>query len=205
MLLWARFGDDARTVDAGKLTYTRHDGVEATAYFINIASFGVSGLVDKLVNNSSKALGGKASFLLGVGKAALRYKNQPVRLTIDGGTPFERTLYNGVVANARYFGGGMKVAPDAIMGDGLFDVVVMGDLGTVELARGLPKLYRGEHLSSGNRKIEVHRAKVVVAEPAADNEVLIDMDGEQPGRLPATFEILPGVLKVCVGRNPQLT
>ncbi len=197
-------GDESHLVDAGKLVYTAHDGTEASAYFINIASFGVSGLVDKIVNNSSKVLGGKASFLLGVAKAALRYKNQPVRLRLDDGEPFERRLYNGVVANARYFGGGMKVAPDAVMDDGLFDVIVMGDMGTIELARGLPKLYRGDHLKSGSSRIEVFRAKVVRAEPVGHTEVLIDMDGEQPGRLPARFQILPGALKVCVGPGAQM-
>ncbi len=198
-------GDVSRQVDVGRLTYTTDDGGEAAAYFINIASFGVSGLVDKLVNNSSKALGGKASFLIGVAKAALRYRNQSVRLRLDDGEPFTRTLYNGVVANARYFGGGMKVAPDADMTDGLFDVVVMGDLGTVDLARGLPRIYRGDHLKRGDPRIECHRAKVVVAEPTVpDAKVLIDMDGEQPGHLPARFELVPGALRICVGPESQL-
>ncbi len=186
------------TCDLGRLTYTAGDGSTAERLFVNIASFGVSGLVDKLVNTSSKALGGKASFLIGVGRAAIRYKNQRVRLTLDAGEPFERTLYNGVVANARFFGGGMKVAPDADPTDGLFDVVVMGDLGTLDLARGLPKLYAGDHL--GLPKIELHRARRVYAEPVdPEDEVLIDMDGEQPGRLPATFDLLPGALRLCVG------
>lgn len=198
-------GDESRRVDAGRMTYVAHSGAEEAAYFVNIASFGVAGLVDKIVNTSSKALGGKASFLLGVAKAALRYRNQPVTLRLDDGEPFTRTLYNGVVANARYFGGGMKVAPDAEMNDGLFDVVVMGDLGTVELARGLPKLYRGDHVKMGNPRIEVHRARVVHAEPAEGGlEVLIDMDGEQPGRLPARFEIVAGALRVCVGPHAQI-
>ncbi len=141
---------------------------------------------------------------LGVGRAAVRYRNQPVRIRIDGANPFQRTLYNGVVANARYFGGGMKLAPDADMTDGRFDVVVMGDLGTIDLARGLPKLYRGEHIGT-SRKIEVFHAKSVQAEPVdPSQEVLIDLDGEQPGRLPARFDIVPAALRVCVGPHPEL-
>ncbi len=198
-------GEESRRVDVGKLVYTAHHGGEETSYFINIASFGVSGLVDRYVNASSKALGGKTSFLLGVAKAAVRYRNQSVRLRLDDGPAMERTLYNGVIANGRYFGGGMKVAPDALMNDGAFDVVLMGDLGMVELARGLPKLYRGDHLKMGSSRIEVYRAKVVHAEPVTPGmEVLIDMDGEQPGRLPARFELISGALRVAVGPRSQV-
>ncbi|MEZ4467107.1 MAG: hypothetical protein R3F43_22325 [bacterium] len=102
-----------------------------------------------------------------------------MRLALDGGEPLLRTVNNVVVANARYFGGGMKVAPDADMSDGLFDVVLIGDLGTVELARGMGAVYRGEHI--GRRGIEVFQAREVVAEAVdADAEVLIDMDGDSP-------------------------
>lgn len=187
-----------RLVDAGHLRYVTHAGEVAEDFFINIASFGISGLVDKLVNQSSKALGGKASFLLGTARAALRYKNQAIRLQLDGGEPLLRTVNNVVVANACYFGGGMKVAPEADMGDGLFDVVIIGDLGTLELARGLGKVYRGEHI--GSRGIEHFRATTVHAEPADPGaEILIDMDGEQPGRLPATFTLRRAALNLCFG------
>ena len=189
-----------RTADVGRLTYTGHDGGQRQAYFINICSFGMSGLVDKIVNESSKVLGGKMSFLLGVGRASLQYRNQPVRLRLDDGTPLARTVNNVAVANAKYYGGGMKIAPGADFGDGFFDVVVVGDLGAVEMAAGLKRIYDGTHLDAGNPKIEVFRARKVEAEPAAPGQVvLIDMDGEQPGRLPAAFEVLPGALQVVVG------
>lgn len=187
-----------RVVDAGHLRYTAHDGSTAEDFFINVASFGISGLVDQIVNQSSKALGGKLSFMLGTLRAALRYKNQPIRLTLDGGEPLLRTINSVMVANARYVGGGMKVAPGADMHDGRFDVVIIGDLGTWDLARGMGKVYRGEHL--GDKGIEHFHATTVYAEPVeADAEVLIDMDGEQPGRLPAHFSLRPGALKLCFG------
>jgi len=198
-------GHDPQLVDAGRLTYVGHDGQEATAYFLNIASFGISGLVDKVVNESSKALGGKLSFLMGVARATFKYRNQMCRVVLDPGTaderPFEQALYNGVVANARYFGGGMKVAPTAEMGDGRFDVILMGDMGLMDVIAGTGAIYKGAHLDRD--KIEHHYARVVRAEPLNDEEVLIDMDGEQPGRLPATFEILPGVVSLCRGPNPE--
>lgn len=196
-------GRDVRRVDAGKLEYTAHDGSIESSYFINIASFGIGGLVDKLVNNSSKALGGKISFLWGTARAAIRYKNQPVRLVLDDGAPIKRTINNVAIANARYFGGGMKIAPEADMTDGVFDVVVVGDLGTLDMARGMASIYRGEHI--GRKGIESFRARAIHAEPVdPDAEVLIDMDGEQPGRLPATFTIVPSAFSVSVGPDAEL-
>lgn len=195
-------GRDIRRADAGRIEYTTHDGDTESSYFINIASFGIAGLVDKLVNSSSKALGGKVSFLWGTARAAMRYQNQPVRLVLDDGEPLKRTINNVAVANARYFGGGMKIAPEADMTDGRFDVVIVGDLGTVQMARGLSSIYRGEHI--GRSGIEHFRAKTVRAEPATDAAVLIDMDGEQPGRLPATFSIVPGAFNISVGPAAEL-
>lgn len=191
-------GRDVRTVDVGHMTYTRPDGGRDERWFVNIASFGIGGLVDKLVNESSKVLGGRISFLWGVARAAVRYRNQKIRVRIDDGEPQERVVNNFVVANGRYFGGGMYVAPRADMKDGLFDVVVLGDLGALDMARGMPRLYRGEHL--GMKGVEHQRARVVEAEPADDGEaVLIDLDGEQPGRLPASFRIHPGALRLSFG------
>ena len=106
------------------MTYTDHEGNDAIAHFVNIASFGAAGLVDQIVNSSSKALGGRLSFMLGAMRGTLKYKNQGMHLVLDPGSAHEVRLrgrmFNGVIANARYFGGGMKVAPDAKMDDGLF-------------------------------------------------------------------------------------
>lgn len=200
----ALLGGPRRLADVGRLTYTTHAGHTAQAYFINICSFGMSGLVDKIVNESSKALGGKMSFLLGVGRASLQYKNQPVRVRLDDGVALARTVNNVAVANACYYGGGMRIAPNADFGDGLFDVVIVGDLSVLEMARGIRRIYDGTHVDGSNPKIEVHRARRVHAEPALPGQVvLIDMDGEQPGRLPASFELLPGAVRIITGPDPH--
>jgi YegS/Rv2252/BmrU family lipid kinase len=184
----------ARAIDVGRLRYVEDNGKEATRHFINIASFGIGGLVDRYVNRSSKALGGKVSFALATLKAGAKYKNATVRLVLDGGTPREGRVYNVAVANGRYFGGGMKVAPDAALDDGWFDVVTLGDFGFSDLLfRGLD-IYSGKHLK--NPKVTVTRARRVDAEAVDGAEVLLDVDGEAPGRLPASFELLAGALKV---------
>jgi YegS/Rv2252/BmrU family lipid kinase len=182
-----------RPIDIGKLTYVAHDGSTQKRYFINIASFGISGLVDQYVNKSSKTFGGTMTFALATLRAGMKYKNAVVRLTLDG-TPREGKIYNVAVANGRYFGGGMKVAPDAALDDGWFDVITMGDFGFGDLLfRGLD-IYSGKHLK--NPKVSVHRARRVEAVPTDGAEVLLDVDGEQPGRLPATFELVAGGLRL---------
>jgi diacylglycerol kinase (ATP) len=126
--------------------------------------------------------------------AGTKYKNAMVRLTLDGRPPKEGKIYTVAVANGRYFGGGMKVAPDAALDDGWFDVITMGDFGFGDLLlRGLD-VYSGKHVH--NPKVSVARARKVVASASDGAEVLLDVDGEQPGRLPATFELLPGALQV---------
>src|SRR5262249_10250509 len=149
-------------------------------------------VVDKLVNASSKPLGGKVAYAVATMRAGFQYKNPEVRLVLDGGTPRQGKIYNVAVANGRYFGGGMMVAPDAALDDGLFDVVTLGDFDLSDLLlRGLD-IYTGKHLR--NPKVTVERARKVEATPLDGVEVLLDVDGEQPGRLPATFEVLPGAL-----------
>jgi YegS/Rv2252/BmrU family lipid kinase len=183
-----------RPIDIGRLTYVASDGSPAVRHFVNIASFGISGLVDRYVNETTKVLGGTFSFAVATLRAGARYKNAEVRLEIDGKVR-EGRVYTVAIANGRFFGGGMKVAPDAILDDSVFDVVTLGDFGIGDLLlRGLD-IYSGKHIS--NPKVTVERARVVEATPLDPHaEVLLDVDGEQPGRLPARFEILPGGINV---------
>ncbi len=185
----------ARAIDVGRLHYVTDGGAPAVRHFINIASFGIGGMIDRLVNQSSKAFGGKVSFAVATLKAGAKYKNATVRLTLDDGPAKEGKIYNVAVANGRYFGGGMKVAPDAALDDGWFDVITLGDFGFADLLfRGLD-IYSGKHLK--NPKVTVHRARKIEATPVdGAAEVLLDVDGEAPGRLPAKFELLAGALNV---------
>ena len=99
------------------------------------------------------------------------------------------------VANGQFFGGGMMIAPDAVLDDGLFDIVILRAAGKLGLIRDIRLLYGGRHRN--HPAITILRGRKVVVEPLGDplaNGALIDIDGESPGRIPATFEILPGAL-----------
>ena len=117
----------ARTIDAGRVTYTDRSGRPATVFFVNIASFGISGLTTELVNRATKSLGGRASFLIGTLRGIVRYRaaDHPVELRLDGEIATADPIALATAANGRWFGGGMHVAPDARPDDGLLDVVVI--------------------------------------------------------------------------------
>ena len=164
---------------------------------MNITSFGLGGLTDRIVNDTPKWLGGKASFFLGTLRAMALYKNAPVRVLVDGKPFIEEPIVNVAIANGRYFGGGMKIAPDADPTDALFDVVALGDLSRVESIGLAAHIYRGSHVRE--RGVHVTRGSEVRAEALVQNaEVLIDMDGETPGRLPLVARIAPSALRIRI-------
>jgi diacylglycerol kinase family enzyme len=117
-----------------------------------------------------------------------------VHVSIDEGRESRLVVTNFCVANARYFGGGMKIAPNAKLDDGLFDVVAVGDLSALAILTKSYRVYLGTHL--GIREVRHTRARHVEARPSAVEEVKLEIDGELAGRLPATFEIVPGALRV---------
>lgn len=185
---------DTRPFDVGRLEFRGHDGAPQVRYFANICSFGVSGLVDEQVNRTSKALGGTASFMWGSLKALARYRDQQVRVTFDDKPLEALSITTLSVANGRYFGGGMKVAPDADVGDGLFDVVIWSGFTLSDFVLRSGSLYSGSHVTSKGTR--VLRARKVVAE--SEERVLIDCDGEQPGTLPCTMTIVPSAIRLKV-------
>lgn len=186
---------EPRPLDLGILELTADDGKPCRRAFLNITSFGLGGLTDRIVNQSPKWMGGTAAFYLGALRAMLAYRNARVVVRVDGEEVHRGPILNVAMANGRYFGGGMMVAPNADPSDGSFDVVVLGDMTRVEALRLTGKIYKGTHLDSP--KVTVKRGSVVEAEPVrADAQVLIDMDGETPGRLPLKARVAAGALRI---------
>jgi YegS/Rv2252/BmrU family lipid kinase len=185
---------DTRPFDVGKLEFVGHDGSAQVRYFGNICSFGVSGLVDEKVNHTTKALGGKVSFMLGSLKALVGYKDAKVDVQFDDRAPELVGVTTLAVANGKFFGGGMKVAPDADVSDGQFDVTIWTGYGLGDFVLKSAGVYSGEHVKwAGTRTL---RCKKMTAKSA--EKVLIDCDGEQPGTLPCTMTILPGAIRLKV-------
>ena len=184
----------ARPIDLGRLSYRDHHGRPSLRYFHNITSLGMGGEVDERVNRTTKVFGGFISFIWATLIALLNYKTKRVRLKIDDTLEQNIIIWHVVVANGKYQGGGMFVAPDATVDDGLFHVTVVGDLSLPEVFWHLPKLYNGKLLEVG--KVSAFEARKVEAD--SDQRVLLDVDGEQLGELPVVVKIVPGALPLIM-------
>lgn len=193
-----------RLLDVGSATFINRRGEHETRYFIGVASFGMSADVIGRVKEAgdsgqiakvSKWLSGRLSFATAMAETAL--KSQPTRVAVQLDEDAERhmTVANLCIANARYFGGGMKIAPQAKLDDGKFDVVSVGDMGAARILANAPRLYIGAHLSIP--EVGHALASKVIARQLNDAEQIeIEIDGELPGYLPATFQILAKALRV---------
>lgn len=180
-----------REIDVGKLSFMSYRGSKETRYFINIAGLGLDGDTVYRVNRTSKALGGFVSFLWGTVVSLILYRNREITVTVDGKLIFDGPVTITAVANGRYFGGGMCIAPLAQMADGLFDIVIMHGLSKTKLLANLPRVYKGTHLDHPNC-ISLRGRKVVLQTETA----LLNLDGEQPGLGPVEAEILPLALRI---------
>jgi diacylglycerol kinase (ATP) len=186
-----------RALDLGMLQLHDAAGRPCWRAFINVASAGISGDVDQRVEQGPKWLGGKLAFLLATLGATLAYRNVPMDIELDGQRWYEGPVRLVAIANGQFFGGGMRVAPGADWGDGLLDVVCIGDMPRSQFLASFPKVYQGTHLS-----LECIRAQqghqVTLRAPRAEQPILVDVDGETPGYLPLRAHVLPRALQLVV-------
>ncbi|MDX2471827.1 MAG: diacylglycerol kinase family lipid kinase [SAR324 cluster bacterium] len=184
-----------RDIDLGKVTYQDFSGNTKERRFINVASFGLSGDVDLAVNKARflKIFGGLAVFFIYTILTRLKYQHPTVAIKFNERTE-ELEILSLAVANGRYFGGGMQVAPKATIDDGLFEVVILKKRSLVDFLLTSPKIYFGKHV--GHPQNEFWQSTELTAE--SESRVVVDIDGEPLGTLPARFEILPKALRIKI-------
>ncbi len=199
-----------RLIDVGRVTFTKGNGEHESRYFLGVASFGMSADVVARVKEGGpewlpakgpKWLIGRVSFGIAMLQATLKMGPTRVVIQLDDDPVRRMTVANLCIANARYFGGGMKIAPAAKLTDGKFDVISIGDLGAARILANAPRLYLGAHLSMD--EVGHALATKIVARPVNDLRIEIEVDGEIPGQLPATFQILPKALRVRCPRHVE--
>ena len=181
-----------RRIDLGRIDFA----AGPSRFFVNIADCGMGGEVAARVNRSTHKRGGvlgSAMFLAASVSTLLSYEPRIARVDVDG-LRIEREVRSVVVANGRYFGGGMHIAPGAELDDGRFDVVIVAETGRTRALTAAPSLYRGRHIT--RREVEVHRARVV--QVSCDGApMLFDVEGEQIGTTPATLTCVSGAISLC--------
>ncbi len=195
---------DTKLIDVGKVTFVDHDDQPAERFFLNVTSFGLAAsIIERVKGNTSlswlpvDSVRGRASFALSTLQEVVAIGATAVRVRVDGKEETTLQTVNFCVANARYFGGGMKIAPAAKINDGFLDVINIGDINTAKIILNAYTLYRGTHLELPEVKDTL--ARRVEARPLnADQEIHIEIDGELPGKLPAVYEVVPAALKLRV-------
>lgn len=198
----AMSGRVTRAVDVARFTYHDRDGQLAEDYFVNILSAGMGGLVDEYVAKSSRRFGGSAAYLGAAVRALVENEVGIVAATLhtdDGVEEVELPTRLIAICNGRFFGGGMEVAPMAVVDDGWLDVVSLGAASKLQFALGNLAVYGGTHLR--NPHVSVHRCRRV--ELTLRNDAIaarfpLDVDGEPLGHLPITVELVPRAIDVFV-------
>lgn len=193
---------ESRRIDVGRVTFRNMEGTLDERFFLNVASSGMGGEVVRRVKGegaswlppaASRLLGGRVSFAAAALQTTLTFSKPTLRIRIDERPAFRLRIANLCIANAQYFGGGMRVAPTAKLNDGLLDVVAIGDLSPLSILANSYRIYLGTHL--GMREVGHTRARRIEASADADGaDVLLEVDGELTGHLPATFEVVPQAL-----------
>ncbi len=195
------FGGHSRTIDIGRATYGQHG--EQSRLFLNIAGCGFDSLVARRINAGRthpvwKHISGVAAYLAAATLELQRLRPARLRLRLDGEL-LDTCALLCAVANAKSYGGGMQVAPDAQLDDGLFDICVIQDASKMEFARAFPGVFRGAHVH--HPRVVMRRARKV--ELWCDRNWPILVDGELIGTAPMTFEIVPRAVEVMANKPAQ--
>ncbi len=198
---------ETRTIDVGKVTFLDLNGNNVERYFLNVSSFGLAASIIKRVKSAKifdwlpvESVRGRANFAASTLREILALDPINIQVRIDDGDEKTLQTINFCIANARYFGGGMMIAPDAKINDGFLDVVNIGDISTAKIILNAYTLYRGTHQDLPEVKTTTAR-KIEVSSLDPSIEILLETDGELPGKLPATYEIVPNALRVRVPKN----
>jgi YegS/Rv2252/BmrU family lipid kinase len=191
-------------IDVGRARFEDRDGAPRSAYFVNILSAGMGGLVDQYVRDTARWAGGRVGYYVATMRALAANEAGVLEVVLERGT--ERTELEVrtrqlAICNGRYFGSGMHVAPMAKVDDGLFEVVDLGAPSKLTFVAASTSVYSGKHLERDF--VHHHRAERVRFElknERARSTFLLDVDGEPLGRPPLSIEVVPQALPVLLPR-----
>ena len=175
------FTGTPRPIDVGRI---------AERYFLNVAGCGFDAVVAERANTGPRWLTGAPAYIYAVLQTLTRFRAAEFRLTIDGIERTQRAMMCSI-ANAQTYGGGMRIAPTARLDDGLFDLCILAEAGTLEFVQAFPRVFQGTHTT--HPKITMLQARHVRIESTPTLPLLID--GEVIGTTPAEFTLLPSAIE----------
>lgn len=193
--------DVTARIDVGRIRFVeQRSGDTIERYFVNCADAGLGAEAAAKINASTKRFGAITTYLTGAVRAIAAFSFRDATFTVDGQEIFSGSSGMAVFANGSTFGGGMRVAPDASLCDGLLEIFVLQDVGKRALLTSLlPRVYGGKHV--GRPGVLYMQGKT--ASVSSSVEMLLEVDGEQIGRAPLEVDLIPGALRV-IGNEQAL-
>ena len=177
-------GGQVRPLDLGEV-----DG----RTFIGIASCGFDSDANRIANQT-RLVRGNLVYAYGALRALITWRPATFTVALDDGVRRTVTGYSVAAANSKAYGGGMRLAPDASLQDGLLDVVIVSHTPKLRFARLLPTVFSGAHVKQPN--VEVLRGAVVAI--SASRPFTMYADGDPIAELPVTVRALPGAVRAIV-------
>ncbi len=189
-------GGKGKKIDLGRVTYRNAEERKESRLFVNIADAGLGADVVRLVEKSRQFLGRRLAYLGATLRSYAAWRPTRIEIVTDHSIEIEwpSRPIAVVVANGRYFGGGMPIAPRSDPCDGYFDLIAIGEMSPLMVPLAAPLLYAKQL----DRLPSVRTDRVRSVQLTSDDPVGLDIDGEPIGSLPATFEMLPKALEVCL-------
>ncbi|MDF2548628.1 MAG: hypothetical protein K0R93_3526 [Anaerosolibacter sp.] len=182
-------GEHATAIDCGKAN---------GRYFLNVASIGLDAEIVKETENIKRYIKGPSAYIAGVLKTLLSFRDKEVIIEVDG-IQTKKQIMLVAVANGKYYGGGMKIAPKADIQDGYFDICIINKISKGKVLRLFPTIFSGEHIKVN--EVEMIRGKKIKI--IGLEKLILNVDGDIVGEAPVTMDIYSGGIKVFVAKQMQ--
>ena len=175
-----------KRIDLAHSSFYSEGSSPFTRYFINIADVGIAAEIVEKVNHGSKMLGPSMSYMKAIIGSLISYSNEEVSITADD-YKWSGKVKDVVIANGKFFGGGLGISPDSILNDGLLNLVILGDFSMFDFFKHISAIQKSKKIS--HEKLIYKTAKNITVEGVNTN-LLVEMDGEFVGYTKASFSVL---------------
>jgi diacylglycerol kinase (ATP) len=185
----------SRLLDLGWTSFTDKQNKPTNRFFINITDVGMGGEVARKLENKIPLLSNKTQYAIRIVSTFLTYKKALIQAKSEN-YDWKGQVMNFIVANGKWFGNGLGVAPDAILDDGFFEIAILGDIGLLDYLKHLDTVKKGEKVI--HPEVSYNRIKEIFITSGDGSSVPIDMDGEFVGYAPLTLKNIPQTINfIC--------
>lgn len=180
-------------------------GMVGNRYFAGVAGIGFDAMVTHIANSQTKLFKGYWNYISAILKGLVTYPGQITKATFNGRTIEQKNYFTAIGLGSRY-GAGLHVCPFASVTDGKFDITFVKKMSRAQFLLFFPKAFSGTHVEL-KKWVDIARSATIKLEQGENEKspVLVQVDGELIGSLPATFKIAPKALNLVFPKNQEKT